>query len=54
MLAGMDPAVYSSMSAHGQGDSTGTQDASQGRMLELVKYFCYSEDEQLLRTYCVH
>ncbi|XP_034232159.1 longitudinals lacking protein, isoforms H/M/V-like isoform X5 [Thrips palmi] len=27
---GMDPAVFSSMSAHGQGDSTGTQDASQG------------------------
>ncbi|XP_034232160.1 longitudinals lacking protein, isoforms H/M/V-like isoform X6 [Thrips palmi] len=26
---GMDPAVFSSMSAHGQGDSTGTQDASQ-------------------------
>ncbi|XP_034232153.1 longitudinals lacking protein, isoforms H/M/V-like isoform X1 [Thrips palmi] len=31
---GMDPAVFSSMSAHGQGDSTGTQDASQGNHFE--------------------
>ncbi|XP_026286103.1 protein tramtrack, beta isoform isoform X1 [Frankliniella occidentalis] len=33
-MPGMDPTVFSSMSGHGPGDSTGSQDASQGNHYE--------------------
>lgn len=50
MFTGMDPAVFSSMSSHGQGDTTGTQDASQGRILEFIKHSLL-EDKQLLISF---
>ncbi|XP_034232156.1 longitudinals lacking protein, isoforms H/M/V-like isoform X3 [Thrips palmi] len=47
---GMDPAVFSSMSAHGQGDSTGTQDASQGFPWMIPPAF--TRPKQIKQVWC--